>query len=80
VFTTIVRLNNNNNKGNLMGKWKRCELILTPALIKMLLEHVKTPDATSLDTIIENLVYLGKSGDTLTAEEYSRAVEKSTLK
>lgn len=64
-----------------MGKWKRCELIVTPTLLKKLFEYVKDPQVTltEVDNIIENLVYLGKSGDTLTLEEYDHAVKKSTV-
>ena len=62
-----------------MGKWKRCELIMTPALLKKIVEYVSANTA-ELDTVIENLVYMSKNGDTLTAEEYDHAVEKSTLK
>jgi hypothetical protein len=78
VSTTItIRFNNKNNKGNLMSKWKRCEIELTPALMKKLLEYAKTAAPENIDLIVENLTHLSKSDDTLTIEEYEVIITKN---
>ncbi len=60
-----------------MGKWKRCEIEVTPALMKKLLEYAKTATPENIELIVENLTHLCKSDDTLTTEEYDHIITKS---
>jgi hypothetical protein len=74
--TTTIRFKNNNNKGNLMGKWKRCEIEITPVLLQKLFEYVKTATPEATNTVMENLKALSKSDETLTIEEYEHIITK----
>jgi len=60
-----------------MGKWKRCEIELTPALIKKLLEYAKTATPEDVNIVVDNLTHLSKSDDTLTTEEYEVIITKN---
>jgi len=59
-----------------MGKWKRCEIELTPVLLQKLFEYVKTATPEATNTVMENLKALSKSDETLTIEEYEHIITK----
>jgi len=61
-----------------MGKWKRCEIELTPVLLQKLFEYVKTATPEATNTVMENLKALSKSDETLTIEEYEHIITKSS--
>lgn len=59
-----------------MGKWKRCEIELTPALLQKLFEFAKTATPESINTVMDNLKTLSKSDETLTVEEYDYIITR----
>ena len=61
-----------------MGKWKRCEIEVTPALLQKLFEYVKTATPESVNTVLDNLKTLSKSDEVLTVEEYDHIVTRIT--
>lgn len=63
-----------------MGKYKKCEIELSPQLLKKLFEHVKKPDVPQGDLvwIIENIKELCKCGDLLTLDEFEMIITKPT--
>lgn len=61
-----------------MKRYYKCEIEMSPHLLKKLFEFVKDPKITAMDFhwIVDNLIELGKCDELLTLDEFELATRK----